>query len=78
VADPDTPGFVESLTNAIGATTFAEDQAGRVGRAVRSAIGEGPMGPTGRELQSVELAPYAVLAALLPLAFLIWRRNLAG
>jgi hypothetical protein len=34
------------------------------------------MGPSGRELQSFELAPYAVLASFVPLLFLVWRRNL--
>jgi hypothetical protein len=33
------------------------------------------MGPSGRELQSLELAPYAVLASVAPLLFLLWRRN---
>jgi hypothetical protein len=77
LADPDTPGFVSSLANAVGARVFGEDDAGRVAQGVRSAIGSGPLGPSGRELQSLELAPYAVLGAFLPLAFLVWRRNLA-
>jgi hypothetical protein len=76
LADPDTPGFLNSLTNAIGARVFAEDEAGRVARAARDALGSGPMGPSGRELQSLELAPYAVLGSFVPLLFLVWRRNL--
>lgn len=76
LADPDTPGFLESLTNAIGARVFAEDEASRVAAAAREAIGSGPTGPSGRELQSLELAPYAVLGSLVPLLFLVWRRNL--
>jgi hypothetical protein len=78
LADPDTPGFLASLSNAIGARVFDEDEAGRVARAAREAIGAGPMGPSGRELQSLELAPYAVLGSFLPLLFLVWRRNLAS
>jgi hypothetical protein len=77
LADPDTPGFMSSLANAVGARVFEEDDAGRVAQAARTAIGSGPLGPSGRELQSLELAPYAVLGAFLPLAFLVWRRNLA-
>jgi hypothetical protein len=76
LADPDTPGFLSSLANEIGARVFDEDEAGDVARAARDAIGAGPMGPSGRELQSLELAPYAVLASLVPLLFLVWRRNL--
>ena len=76
LADPDTPGFVSSLANAIGARLFDEGEAGRVAAAAREAVGTGPTGPSGRELQSLELAPYAVLASFVPLAFLLWRRNL--
>lgn len=77
LADPDTPGFMSSLGNAIGARVFGEDDAGRVVREARAAIGSGPTGPSGRELQSLELAPYAVLGAFVPLLFLVWRRNLS-
>ena len=76
LADPDTPGFLSSLANAIGARVFDEGDASGVARAARDAIGAGPMGPSGRELQSLELAPYAVLASFVPLVFLIWSRNL--
>ena len=44
--------------------------------AIRRALGEGPTGPRGRELQSSELAPFVLAAAFLPLGFLLWRRNL--
>ena len=77
LADPDTPGFLSSLANGVGARVFAEGDAGRAAQAARRAIGSGPMAPSGRELQSLELAPYAVLASLVPLLFLVWRRNLA-
>ena len=77
VADPDTPGFLTSLGNAIGARVYDEDDAGRVAAAARETIGSGPTGPSGRELQSLELAPYALLASFVPLLFLVWRRNLS-
>lgn len=76
LADPDTPGFLSSLANAIGARVFEEDDAPDIARAARDAIGSGPTGPSGRELQSFELAPYAVLASFVPLLFLVWSRNL--
>ena len=76
LADPDTPGFLRSLANAIGARVFAEGDARDIARAARDAIGAGPTGPSGRELQSLELAPYAVLASFVPLVFLVWSRNL--
>nr|MDQ3824061.1 VWA domain-containing protein [Actinomycetota bacterium] len=77
LADPDTPGFLTSLANAIGARVFDEDDATRVAAAAGDAIGSGPTGPSGRELQSLELAPYALLASFVPLVFLVWRRNLS-
>jgi hypothetical protein len=76
LADPDTPGFLSSLANAIGARVFDEGETAGIARAARDVIATGPMGPSGRELQSMELAPYAVLASLVPLLFLVWSRNL--
>jgi hypothetical protein len=75
VADPDTPVFLSSLANSIGARVFDENEAGAAARVVRQTIGSGPVGVSGRELDTVELAPYAVLASFVPLVFLVWRRN---
>jgi hypothetical protein len=77
LADPDTPGFLASLANAIGARRFDEDEPGRAAAAARETLGAGPTGPSGRELQSLELSPYAVLVSFVPLLFLVWRRNVA-
>jgi hypothetical protein len=77
VADPDSPGFLRSVATAVGGEMFEEGDVAGLVRASRTAIGEGPLGPSGRELQTLELAPYAVLASFLPLLFLVWRRNLA-
>jgi hypothetical protein len=77
-ADPDAPGTLESIANAIGSRVFAEADADGVARAARAVLGDGPMGKSGAELESLELAPYAVLASFVPLLFLVWRRNLAG
>jgi hypothetical protein len=76
VADPDTPVFLSSLANSIGARVFDENEAGAVARVVREMIGSGPVGVSGRELDTVELAPYALLASFVPLVFLVWRRNI--
>lgn len=77
VADPDSPDFLRSVATAVGGRMFDEGDVTGVVRASRDAIGEGPLGPSGRELQTLELAPYAVLASFVPLLFLVWRRNLA-
>jgi hypothetical protein len=78
VADPDSPDFLRSVADAVGGQMFEEEDVAGVVRATRTAIGEGPLGPSGRELQTLELAPYAVLGSFVPLLFLVWRRNLAG
>ena len=39
-------------------------------------MGAGPTGVRGYELKSSELAPYVFLLSLVPLLFLLWRRNL--
>jgi hypothetical protein len=39
-------------------------------------VGSGPRVAVGRDEDPVALAPYAVLAAFVPLAFLLWLRNL--
>ncbi len=67
---------MRAIARAVGARAFGEQEPERVLAAVRSALGEGPTGPRGEELQAVELASHAVLAAFVPLAFLLWRRNL--
>jgi hypothetical protein len=46
-----------------------------VGRRARAA-GRGPLVAQGRQLVSKELAPQALLAAFVPLAVLLYRRNL--
>ena len=67
---------MRSLAGDIRGRVFTEHELGAVAAAARAAIGDGPTGAQGRELRSVELAPYAALATGLPLAFLLWRRNL--
>ncbi|MDQ5822256.1 MAG: hypothetical protein M3540_12525 [Actinomycetota bacterium] len=58
-----------------GAPVFDETRLDEITRSARAALGEGPTGPEGRDLQSRELAPYAALAAFVPLGFLFWRRR---
>jgi hypothetical protein len=53
---------------------FAESALSAAERRARRWLGTGPPTPTGRP-HRVELAPYAALAAIVPLAFLLWRRD---
>jgi hypothetical protein len=45
-------------------------------RAARQAVGRGPVVAKGETLDVVALGRWFALAALLPLGFLLWRRNL--
>jgi hypothetical protein len=53
---------------------FDERETGGVVHAVRATIGDGPSVTVGRP-QRLELAPYAALAAILPIAFVLRRRD---
>lgn len=61
------------VASATGGRAFSEAELEEVRGAVKNALGEGPLRP--REGDDFRLAPYVTLAALLPLAFLLRRRN---
>jgi hypothetical protein len=71
------PGSLPKLRELAARTShpvFGEHDAGRVVRAARGLLGDGPSVTVGRPSR-LELAPYAALAALLPLAFVLRRRD---
>ena len=76
-ADPTSATQLAALSRLLGATTAGEDELDAAARAVRAAAGGG--GPTRRveRVQTVALAPYAILASFVPLGLLLWRRNRA-
>lgn len=74
--DPASAEAIRAVAEAGEGTAFEERQLGEALAAARSALGTGPTGPRGEELQSRQLARYALAAAFLPLGFLLWRRNL--
>jgi predicted transcriptional regulator len=55
---------------------FEEEEVSAAVRAVRSAAGRGGSRSEMRAVEPTPLASYAFAAAFLPLAFLLWRRNL--
>jgi len=67
---------LERASSLVGGRVFSEDELGEVRGAAERFLGSGPTRP--RELRGERLAlmPYVTLAAFLPLAFLLWRRNL--
>jgi hypothetical protein len=67
------------LRQFLGAThgrVFAERDAGEVARAVRAALGTGPRTRLGTISGRNDLAPYFVLAAIVPLGLVLRRRNI--
>jgi von Willebrand factor type A domain len=75
--DPASAVAAEQYAAAVGGRAFSEDELDEAINAARDAIG------TGRTTLRIEasdvrpLGPFVFLAALVPLAFLLWRRNLA-
>ena len=74
--DPASRVALERVATAVDGAVFAEDQLPQTRAVVRRLLGEGPMVAQGRELTAFELAPFAVVAAFVPLGFLLRRRNL--
>lgn len=74
--DPQSRETLDALGEYLGGQAFGENELGPAVDAVRAAVGQGPTGPHGEELQAVELAGFTLAAAFLPLLYLLWRRNL--
>ena len=73
--DPLSRRRLADFAAAVEGAAFSEDEAGVIVERARAAVGEGPTrSRTQRDL--LALMPYATLAAVLPLAFVLRRRNL--
>ena len=72
---PGVAGELATFAAATGARTFDEDDAGRLTEFVRRSMGTGGPRLTAKEADPTPLAAWAFGAAFLPLAFLLWRRN---
>jgi hypothetical protein len=75
VPDPDSEATFDGAAKALPARVFAPGQAREAAAAVRQLVGDGPLTARQRELDSRLLTPYVLLAALVPLAFLLGRRD---
>jgi hypothetical protein len=67
--------ILDRLAQSLSSHVFQPGQASEAASAVRAVIGSGPTTVRGRELNSFLLAPYVLLFALIPLGFLLARRN---
>jgi hypothetical protein len=73
------PASARALRQFLAAThgrAFAEDEVGAIVGAARASLGAGPRSRLGTISGRDDLAPYFVLAAIVPLALVLRRRNL--
>jgi hypothetical protein len=76
-ADSDSAAVAERLAATVGGRSFDEDELDDAVAAARSAVGTGATVVRTEQSEIDPLGPYVFLAALLPLGFLLYRRNLA-
>lgn len=73
--EPGTDTRLREIAAGLGGSAHGEEELGNALDAVRQALGEGPVGAYGAELQTRTLSVYILPFAFLPLAFVLWRRN---
>lgn len=74
-ADPASTQALSELAQIADGKAFSEDQFSAIARASRDAVGQAQTHTLVAAYARVALAPWLVLAAIVPLAFLLWRRN---
>lgn len=75
-ADPNATNILEQAASAVDGSTFDEGQVAETAAHVREALGEGPTVERRIEGSRRALMPWVALLALLPLGFVLYRRNL--
>jgi hypothetical protein len=75
-ADVSSEQRTEQLASATGGKVFSPGNTDGIVNAVRDAVGSGPRVERGQLLRVVALGQWFALAALVPLGYLLWRRNL--
>ena len=77
---PDRTGgrSLRQVAGALEAPVFNEGDVSGLVEAVRERLGTGPLSPQGRQVVSRQLAPHALIAAFVPLALIVYRRNISA
>ena len=76
-SDPSSAQALDSLAEITGSThAFPERAFGSISRSARDAVGRAGTRTRIDSYARVALAPWFVLGGVLPLGFLLWRRNL--
>ena len=68
--------MVAQLAGITHGYAFDEGQLSKAIAKARNLLGTGPVDKRGQTLRVISLARWIALAALLPLGFVLWRRNL--
>ena len=74
--DPAAARSTGALASVVGGRAYPEGDLNSAITAAQHVLGKGPLVGVGQGLHVVALARWLVLASLLPLAFLLWRRNI--
>jgi len=72
--DPQSEALLERTATSLGGKVVSEKNVSGAAAAARAALGSGPV-KTVHDTARIALMPYVTVAAFLPLAFLLWRRN---
>lgn len=75
--DPGSAAAARAYAEAVGGRAFNEDEVDAAIDVARDAIGSGPTAVRVEASDVRPLGPFVFLGALVPLSFLLWRRNLA-
>jgi len=75
-ADPGSTAALKDLAAVTNGKDYSEAQFAQIVRASRDAVGHAAAHTTISAYAREPLAPWFILGALVPLAFLVWRRNL--
>lgn len=73
--DPELRSRLGDAASLVGGRVLAENDFGELLDVARSAMGEGPTRVRELDGERLALMPYVTLAALVPLALVLWRRN---
>lgn len=76
-SDPGARLLADELAEAVRGAVFDEGQVEQAAQAAVRALGSGPREPGGADRAKVQLAPWLALGCVLPLGFVLRRRNFA-
>ena len=73
--NPSARADLDALAKETGAVVFGEDEINAVAKRVRAALKSGPTVTEGVRKTRLALAPYLLVAAIVPLLLLLWKRE---